>query len=301
MAAADLVTPRAGDIFALVTAMTWAFAVILFKKSGEKVHPIGLNQFKNILAILLLIPTMAVMSRSFFPQVSMLDYLILLASGALGIGVSDTLFFHSLNMLGAGRSSIIDCLYSPFIIVLSVLWLGESMSVVQGLGTALIISAVLAIAGERDLRSIDRRHLVLGVFFGAMAMATMAVGIVMAKPVLDRDELLWVTLVRLVGGVITLTGFLLLHPKRNLIVRSITSAGHRTYTFTGSFLGGYLSMIIWLAGMKYTQASTAAALNQTSNIFIFIFAAMFLKERITLIRAGAIGLGLTGAIMVSLG
>ena len=294
-------TARAGDFFALLTAMTWASAVILFKKSGEKVHPVGLNQFKNILAILLLIPTMAVMSKPLFPQVAMLDYLILLASGALGIGVSDTLFFHSLNMLGAGRSSIVDCLYSPFIIGLSVLLLGESLSAVQGLGTVLIISAVLAITGEKDLRSIDRRHLLLGVFFGAMAMATMAVGIVMAKRVLDRDELLWVTLVRLIGGVFTLTIFLLLHPNRSAIVRSITSTGHRTYTFTGSFIGGYLSMIIWLAGMKYTQASTAAALNQTSNIFIFIFAAMFLKERITIIRAGAIGLGITGAIMVSLG
>ena len=110
----QLLSSRPGESFALVTAMTWAFAVILFKKSGEKVHPIGLNQFKNILAILLLIPTMALMSKSFSPQVSIHDYLILLASGALGIGVSDTLFFHSLNMLGAGRSSIVDCLYSPF-------------------------------------------------------------------------------------------------------------------------------------------------------------------------------------------
>lgn len=296
-----LLTSRPGEIYALATAMTWAFAVILFKKSGERVHPIGLNQFKNILAIVLLVPTMLVMSRAIFPHVSVTDYVILLASGALGIGVSDTLFFHSLNMLGAGRSSIVDCLYSPFIIGLSVMWLGESLTAAQAAGTVLIISAVLAIAGEKDVRSIDRRHLVMGVFLGAMAMATMAVGVVMAKPVLDRDDLLWVTLVRLVGGVFMLTVLLMMHPDRIAIVRSITSVGHRTYTFAGSFIGGYLSMIIWLAGMKYTQASIAAALNQTSNIFIFIFAAMFLKERITAIRAGAIALGVTGAVMVGLG
>ena len=301
MSITQLVSSHKGEAFALATAMTWAFAVILFKKSGERVHPIGLNQFKNILAIVLLIPTMLVLSRPLFPQVPVTDYLILLASGALGIGIADTLFFHSLNMLGAGRSSIVDCLYSPFIIVLSVLWLGESLSVIQGLGAVLIISAVLAIAGEKDIRSIDRRHLLLGVFLGAVAMAAMAVGIVMAKPVLDQDELLWVTLVRLIGGVLILTVLLFTHPDRITIVRSITSVGHRAYTLSGSLIGGYLSMIIWLAGMKYTQASTAAALNQTSNIFIFIFAAIFLKERITLVRAGAIGLGITGAVMVGVG
>ena len=297
----ELISSRSGEIFALATAMTWASAVILFKKSGEKVHPIGLNQFKNILAILLLIPTMLALSGSFFPHVSINDYLILLASGALGIGVADTLFFHSLNILGAGRSSIVDCLYSPFIIVLSVLWLGESLNVMQGIGTILIISAVLAITGEKDIRHIDRMHLLLGVFLGATAMAMMAVGVVLAKPILDRNELLWVTLVRLVGGAAVLFVFLLVHPERKTIVQSVSSAGHRIYTITGSFIGGYLSMIIWLAGMKYTQVSIAAALNQTSNIFIFIFAALFLKERITLLRAGAISLGITGAVLVGTG
>ena len=50
--------------------------------------------------------------------------------------------------------------------------------------------------------------------------------------------------------------------------------------------------------MKSTQASISAALNQTSNIFIFILAALFLGERITPVRLFAIILGITGAIIV---
>jgi len=296
-----LITEYAGELYALATAITWASAVILFKKSGERVHPIGLNQFKNLLAILLLIPTMHIMARPFMPSAATGEYLILLVSGALGIGVADTLFFHSLNILGAGRSSIVDCLYSPFIIGLSILWLGESLTVIQGAGVILIISAVLAITGEKDLGLIGRKKLVTGIVLGILAMAMMAVGIVMAKPVLDRNELLWVTLVRLVGGSAVLFFYLMAHPSRKSIIYSVVTAGHRTYTVTGSLIGGYLSMIIWLAGMKYTQASTASALNQTSNIFIFIFAALFLRERITPIRVAAICFGVMGALMVGLG
>jgi drug/metabolite transporter (DMT)-like permease len=69
----------------------------------------------------------------------------------------------------------------------------------------------------------------------------------------------------------------------------------------GSFLGSYLAMIVWLGGMKYTQVSTASALNQTTNIFIFIFAAIFLKEKITKQKTIGIVLAIVGAVMVTFG
>lgn len=69
----------------------------------------------------------------------------------------------------------------------------------------------------------------------------------------------------------------------------------------GSFLGAYLSMVIWMGGMKYTQASIASALNQTSNVFIFILAALLLKEPVNLIRMIAIILAFAGVVIVTLG
>jgi drug/metabolite transporter (DMT)-like permease len=60
-------------------------------------------------------------------------------------------------------------------------------------------------------------------------------------------------------------------------------------------------MLVWLAGMKYTQVSIASALNQTSNVFVFILAAMLLKEPVNLIRIVAIILGFAGAVIVSFG
>jgi len=293
-----LITEYYGEILSLLTAVVWAAAVVLFKKSGEKVHPIGLNFFKDVFAIALLVPTMLLTAKSLMPDVPLSDWLILLGSGALGIGIADTMFFQSLNILGAGRSSIVDCLYSPFIIGLSILWLGESLDTIQIVGVVMILSAVLAISGEKETDHLTRGQLLLGILLGVLAMAAMAVGIVIAKPVLDRNELLWVTTTRLVGGVLVLVVILLLHPERLTILRSIATTGHRRYTLAGAFLGGYLSMIIWLAGMKYTQASISAALNQTSNIFIFILAALFLHERITPVRLFAIIIGIAGAIIV---
>ncbi len=291
--------PYYGEIMSFITAVVWAMAVIFFKKSGETVHPIGLNMFKNTLAMLLFIPTLWIFGAPLFRPVPYTEYLLLIASGALGIGIADTLFFMSLNRLGAGMTAIVDCLYSPFIIFLSFMWLGEAMSIWQIIGVVMILSAVLIVTRRKGRGKIPPRDLLLGIIFGVVAMACMAVGIVMIKPLLNRSPLLWATEVRLWGGVVILGPLILLHPQRRQIVSSVFSTKSWGYTITGSFLGAYVAMILWLTGFKYTQASIASALNQTSNIFLFVFAALFLKEMINTQRIVALVLGVAGALLVT--
>ena len=131
-----------------------------------------------------------------------------------------------------------------------------------------------------------------------LAMATMAVGIVMIKPLLNRSPLLWVTEIRLAAGILFLVLYLAWHPRRRAIIGSVGSVRHWGYTFWGSFAGAYLSMILWISGMKFTQASIAAALNQSNNIFIFVLAAIFLKEPINRQRVAGIVLGVAGSFLV---
>ena len=294
----NLLTAHLGEAAALIVALTWASAVILFKKSGESVHPLALNLFKNVLAFVLLIPTIFFLGKSYPSDLSNSDIWMLIISGALGIGLSDSMFFRSLNLLGAGLSAIVDCLYSPFIIGLSILFLGESLNALQVVGTVMIISAVLTAVRIKGSPNLKRKDLIWGVFWGVMAMATMAVGIVMIKPILDKTALLWVTQIRLIGGILVLLVILGFTPKRWEYLATLKFDKGKIYTWTGSFIGAYLAMILWITGMKFTQASTAAALNQTSNIFVFILAALFLKERITWQRGIGIILGVTGAVMV---
>ncbi len=248
-----------GEFFALSTAIVWAFAVILFKKSGETVHPLALNLFKNLLALILILPTMWLWGESIFLKIPSRDYLILILSGALGIGIADTLFFKSLNLLGAGMTAIVDCLYSPFIIIASMFFLSESLTPFQFVGVLIIISAVLTASNTKGRGKLSRHNLVWGIFWGVLSMANMAVGVVLFKPLLNHLPLLWVTEIRLFGGILVVVLILLLNPSRRKIMSSINSVHSWFYTISGSLTGAYLSMILWLAGMKLTQASNAAA------------------------------------------
>jgi drug/metabolite transporter (DMT)-like permease len=291
--------PFLGEALSISTAIVWALAVTLFKKSGESVHPLALNAFKNLLAIVLLVPTIWLLGQPFLPPESKEAYAVLLLSGAIGIGIGDTLFFKSLNTLGAGLTGIVVCLYSPFIIILSFLWLAESLTHLQLLGVLFIISAILMTTVRNGIANVNTARIVSGILYGIIASAAMAIGVVLMKPLLGIHPVIWVAELRLIGGMVILTLIMLCHPKRRFIINSLVRSHNWHYTLTASFLGAYLAMIIWIAGIKYTQASIASALNQTSTIFIFIFAGLILKEPITLRRAFGIGLAFMGAFLVS--
>lgn len=294
-------TPNFGEILSLVTALVWATAVIFFKKSGEAIHPAALNLFKNLLAVTLYIPTLLIAGIQIWGERQPADYWLALASGAIGIGVADTLFFFSLNLLGAGLTAIVDCLYSPMVILLSILMLDDRMTFTQFIGAAVIVTAVLVTLQRGKRPPGEQRRIAFGVVFGIVAMALMAFGVVMVKPLLNRAPLLWTTQIRLMGGTVILMVFLPVINKRWDIIGSLRSAVRRRDVWIGSLLGAYLAMMLWLGGMKFTSTSVASALNQTSNVFIFLLAALILKEALTLKRIAAIALGVGGAFLVLLG
>lgn len=287
-----------GEALSLLTAVTWGLAVVLFRKSGETTHPIALNLFKDTLALILFVPTIYIAGGSLFYEASANDYLLLILSGILGIGFADTLFLKCLNLLGAGLTAIVDCSYTPMVLLLSFIWLGESLSILQMIGVALIVMALFASAGKKGRVQINRHDLILGLSLGIFSLACMAVGIVMVKSILDRAPILWVTEWRLFGGVISLVCFLAFYSKRRKVISSLFNSKGWRYTISSSFIGAYLAMVLWLAGMKFTQVSIAASLNQTSNIFIFIFGALLLKEPINRQRIVGIVLGVAGSFLV---
>lgn len=262
-----------------------------------------MNTFKNILASALFMPTIIIFGENLFRPAPVQSYLLLLASGVLGIGIGDTLLFMSLNMLGAGLSGIVTCIYSPFIIGLSVLILRETLSLIQLLGAAMIVTAVFIATFERrkNISADQRSRPLLGIALGIIAAASSAIGIVMIKPILSDSPLLWTTQIRLFGGIGALIFAFLISPNRRAKCESLIGTKKWSYTIAGSFIGAYLAMMVWLGGMKLTQASVASALNQTSTVFIFIFATLMLKEPMNRRRIIAILFAVAGSYMVSFG
>ncbi|MGZ5487798.1 MAG: DMT family transporter [Candidatus Aminicenantales bacterium] len=289
-----------GEILAAASGLAWAVAVVLFRISGRTIHPVGLNLAKTILALAVMVPTLLVLGEPLAPAVPFATTGLLLLSGILGIAVSDTLFFYALNRLGASLTAIVDCFYSPFVIALSFVLLGERLTLVQLVGAALVLSAVLTLSKEGRLEKIGRKDLALGVLFGVLAMFFVAFGIVMVKPILGGVSVFWATFVRLAGGSLALAVLVPFLRNKRAILAPLFRPGNWKALAPAAFFGSYLSLILWMGGMKYAQASVAAVLNQLNTIFIVIIAAIFLKERLTGWKILAVILAFVGAYLASM-
>ncbi len=291
--------PSIGEIFALGSGFVWAVAIILFRVLGRKIHPLSLNLFKTVLAFVLILLTVLVLGEPLFPAAPARSVVLLLLSGIIGIAASDTLFFQSLNKIGAGPLAIVDCLYSPFVIALSYVFLSERMSGWQFFGVVLIISAILTVTRHKSEERIARKDLVAGIVLGVLAVFLIAVSIVIIKPVLDSTSIVWSTTVRLFGGAAALGLVIPLHPERRRILAPLAEVSNWKALLPASFFGSYFSLLLWLGGMKYARVSVAAALNQLNAIFIVVLAAIFLKERLTPWKIAAVILAFAGAYLAS--
>ena len=295
-----------GEVLSLTAAVGWAFAVVLYKKSGERIHPIALNLGKNCIGalcfglILFLVPENAA-SKTYLELYDSGALELLILSGILGIGIADTLFFWSLNLLGASFSAIIDCLIAPFIIILSFIFLNESLTLWQASGAGLIVFSILFAADLKRHSHLTLRKLWGGIALGTLAMAAMALGVIIMKPILNETSLIQVIFIRLLAGIFLLWINLLFLKNKGAVISALFKREGFAYTLAASFLGGFIVLLIWIAGYKFTQASIAAALNQLSNVFIFLFAAFFLKEHISRRKVASISMAVVGAFLVTFG
>jgi drug/metabolite transporter (DMT)-like permease len=72
------------------------------------------------------------------------------------------------------------------------------------------------------------------------------------------------------------------------------------YLFGCSFFGVVINQILFLAGLDLTSPINSSIIISTNPIFAFVFAAIILKEKITLLKGSGLAIGLAGVMLLIL-
>jgi drug/metabolite transporter (DMT)-like permease len=72
------------------------------------------------------------------------------------------------------------------------------------------------------------------------------------------------------------------------------------FLFGASFFGVVINQTLFIVGLSMTSPINSSIILSTNPIFAFVFAALILKERITLLKGTGLGLGLIGVLLLIL-
>ena len=215
------------------------------------------------------------------------------------MAIADLFFLDSLRRLGSGLSAVVATIYSPSIFIIAYLLFGEILSFQSLIGGFFVIIGII-VSMYKMPHFISKTNLYLGVLIGVCAQILTAYSVLIVKPIMDNNPILYIALFRFGIGLFITSCILLLKSGISGFALTLKDGLSTLSVIMAGILGTYLSVIFWLAGFKYTLAGRAAIYNQLSTILIIIMAVLFLKEKLTYRKSIGVCLSILGAILVSI-
>lgn len=293
-----------GELSALLAAIFWSIAVIIFKSASNDVSPFLITALKNTIASLCFLVFFLLFDIPlWYDDFQQLDYFKIFISGVLGMGLADVLFIYALSQIGANRIALINCFEPVVIYILSSIFLGTILNIGQLIGFLVVIISLLIMTYEKDTNELDKYIKRKGILLQISAVILSSIGIVMIKPVLlkinnDINIQLWLTFFRLLPGMITAWIVLLFQKKKIRLSQPFLQLNLIVKILFSSILGTFIALSFWIIGYANIEhPPVASILGQTSVIFIILLSWFFLKEKITKQRIVAMLFALSGVIL----
>ena len=273
-----------GELATLSAALLWSLASVIYARMGQQVSALSLNLSKGIIAIVLLLVTLA-LQQQLVPALSIRSWLLLSCSGAIGIGVGDTLFFAALRDLGARRALLLlESLAPPITACLAFLCLQEALAPLAWVGMGLTVVGITWVISERSA-DLTPQPGALGRGVGLALLATLAQasGAVLSRAALAQTPVspIWGALLRICAGVTVIVGIGLWSPKSDAWQLRWPPPKLWVWLFLAAVGGTYLGIWLQQVGLKYTAAGIAQTLSATSPLFVLPLA-VALGERVSL-------------------
>ncbi len=269
-----------GELAALAAALFWAVASFIYARLGKQVSAIWLNFAKSLIAIGLIGLTLW-LSQAALPSLNLGQLSLLALSGAVGIGLGDSVFFAALRELGARRALLLEAVSPPLAAILAQVFLQERLEPSAWAGILLTVGGVAWVIAEREPDRANIR-LRLGVSLGLLAALAQAVGVVLSRAILVQTTIspLWSSLIRLTAGALLLLPYLLIKMPQSLL-QPLHSRRFLLGLMAASLTGTYLGVWLQQTALKFTATGIAQALTATSPLFVLPIA-VITGERVSL-------------------
>ncbi len=282
-----------GIFSAFGAAISWTYACFIWRSQTEKYNSIDINLLKNIIAFLIFLPA--------FINISVLNdfrsIVTLLFSGVIGIGLGDTFYIKSLQLIGTRRTLSIETL-SPILATLSgEIFINENLAFRSYVGIFIISISLFILLRQRtnlfvnNLTTINEQNNLRIYIFPFLSVLCAVLGGLLSRIVFLESNLspFQTTEIRLLGAII----FLITIKKFsiNFFLKNLDLNEQKRFLlsiFLGTNLGILLQQIVFKTlplGIGWTLLSTSPVISlffatkeegQITKVVLFFTTLLFL-------------------------
>ena len=272
-----------GEISALLTAFFWTITALSFEKAGKLIGSLAVNWIRMLFGMIFLSFFTWVTRGMFLPiDADMHAWCWLSISGVIGFVVGDVLLFQAFVLIGSRISMLIMALVPPITTLISWLIMGETLSVRDFIGMALVVGGIALVVIENPKREkgIKFSHPVSGILFALGGAAGQAVGLVLSKYGMGDYNAFASTQIRIFAGfagMSILYFFLKAWPKVRLGFKHPRGL---LITINGAFWGPFLGVSFSLLAVQHALAGVASTIMAIVPVLIIPPAMILFKEKI---------------------
>ncbi len=239
-----------GIISAFGAAISWTYACFIWRSQTEKYKSIDINLVKNIIAFLIFLP--AFINFSFLVDSKYI--LTLLLSGVIGIGLGDTFYIKSLQIIGTRKTLSIETL-SPLLAALSgEIFINENLALRSYAGIVIISISLFILLRQRtnlvvnSLSTINEQNNLSIYVFPFLSVLCAVSGGLLSRIVFLESNLspFQTTEIRLLGAIIFL--ITIKRFKINFFLKKLDDNDQKKFLlsiFCGTNLGILLQQIVF--------------------------------------------------------
>ncbi len=259
-----------GDLLGLGSAFTWALVSVLLRSLQSRTNALSLNAFRSLVAAVLAMAVVIGTGRlELLDDFSRPSLFFLVISVLVGMGIGDTLYFHSLRLVGIVRGLLLSNSYPIFAALMASVLLGERVTPGLLLGTLLVVSGVgLVMVPNKALLLKSEvgpgKNMRLGILLALLSGLCWALATVLVRIGVQQTDGLTATTVRLMAATIAL-----------LLGTGVSRSGFQLREYWGTQLAGavaagmitLLTSLTFLLSVQFVGAAKAATLTATAPLF----------------------------------
>ena len=284
-----------GIIAALGSAASWAFATVVFDRLGKLIPAAGMTFFKGLFSLVLML--ILIICTGGFDSLSLHDFLFLALSGIIGISIGDTLFFRSLQDLGAKVQVLYFMLGQIVTMLLSFLLLGEVLSIEGYIGATILLCGIIIVTiGKQE----DHPNKVRGILGGFASILCFSISSIMVKVSIADVGVPTATFWRMFFSTVSIM-FIGFTSKRFVTWYTPFKQVKTLLLFLMNVLvityGGFLLSML---AIKHITVSLASVLSTTEPVFVLILAFLINKERVTKREIAGAVITISGLLIIIL-